>query len=155
MRGQFIVLSLFLAIGSSFVFSASPPVSSSSLSSAPSTSTSSECFESNDGYSGTGLDKLEESVLRQAVVNYTVGDEEARKFTVAKYGIIEDWCVDYVTDMDKIFWDSMGKFNESIADLNLSKWNVSGVTSMYGMVRSMFPSLRILLIDSIGCSIVR
>jgi Mycoplasma protein of unknown function, DUF285 len=62
------------------------------------------------------------------VVKYVDGDQAVRD----TYGqFINDWCIDAVTSLGYIF-HSLGTFNEP-----LSGWNVSGVTSMEGMVRNV------------------
>ena len=93
-----------------------------------------ECFGPDDGYEYPDPVNFTEpfdpssSILRQAVVNVTIGDEDRRTFTVMKYGNISDWCVEQVSHMDFIFFSVL-------FDDDISGWNVSSVTSMIGMVR--------------------
>jgi surface protein len=89
------------------------------------------CFKPTDGfqYDDRGLIRVDRgSVLRNAVVKYVDGDQAVRD----TYGqFINDWCIDAVTSLGYIF-HNLDTFNEP-----LSGWNVSGVTSMEGMVRNV------------------
>ena len=61
--------------------------------------------------------------LKMAVGEYDTNVTAAE----AKYGPIKNWDVSFITDMSYLFHD-LGDFNADI-----SSWNTSGVTSMYGM----------------------
>ena len=69
------------------------------------------CFAADGVY-------LKEAVT--AVVNGNWNDPD-------EYGSIENWCTKQVTTMSKLFY-LKGTFNEDI-----SKWDTSSVTDMYGM----------------------
>ena len=63
-------------------------------------------------------------VLRQAVDGWFAG-ANSKDLVVATYGLIENWDMSEVTDIAGLFY----KVDSYNADI--SKWNVSGITTMY------------------------
>jgi len=91
-----------------------------------------------DGYDkspdGDGSDSAtgNAETLRRAVSDWIAAGGASSSTVVAMYGPIEDWDVSEVTNMKYIFFgqnlaSTFGSFNE-----DLSKWNTSAVTTMYG-----------------------
>ena len=78
------------------------------------------------------------SELRSAINTYQAAD------TISKYGPIENWDVSRVTSLKEAFKDK-GTFNA-----DLSKWNVSSVTSLYRSKcsRLVLPSFSLCIFES-------
>jgi hypothetical protein len=78
------------------------------------------CEGCPNGWSHIEPGPSNETTLRQVVLNW----ESYRSDTEAHYGPIQDWDLSEVTDMNYIFYN--------LADFNgdISKWNISAVTSM-------------------------
>ena len=74
---------------------------------------------------GTTCNELCDTGLRKVVSDWIAGGT-SRSSVAATYGLIENWDISEVTNMNCIFKD-LNDFNADI-----SKWNTSAVTTMHG-----------------------